>query len=57
VRISGALAIDRADVAAKPPTPTGVVTLDVVERNRPPDLDLDHALEPVRQTNGVGRST
>jgi translocation and assembly module TamB len=43
VRLSGALSIDRADVAAKPPTPTGIVVLDVVERNRP--ADLDHALE------------
>jgi translocation and assembly module TamB len=35
VRLSGALTIDQADVAAEPPTPTGVVTMEVVERNRP----------------------
>jgi translocation and assembly module TamB len=38
VRLSGALAIDRADVAARLPTPSGVVAMDVVERNRPADL-------------------
>ena len=37
-RLSGALTIDRADVAARVPTPSGVVTMDVVERNRPADL-------------------
>jgi translocation and assembly module TamB len=39
VRLSGALTIDRADVAAEPPTPTGVVNIDVVERNRPDALN------------------
>ncbi len=38
VRLSGALTIDRADVAARVPTPSGVVAMDVVERNRPADL-------------------
>jgi translocation and assembly module TamB len=38
VRLSGALAIDRADVAARLPTPSGVVAMDVVEKNRPTDL-------------------
>jgi translocation and assembly module TamB len=38
VRIAGALTIDEADVAADPPTPSGVVAMDVIERNRPPDL-------------------
>ena len=38
VRLSGALTIDRADVAARLPTPSGVVAMEVVERNRPPDL-------------------
>jgi len=51
VRLSGALAIDRADVAAEPPTPTGVVAMDVVERNRPTDLD---APLPARPRAGVG---
>jgi translocation and assembly module TamB len=47
VRLSGALTIDRADVAANPPAPTGVVTIDVIEKNRP--ADLDHALGPARK--------
>jgi translocation and assembly module TamB len=51
VRLSGALTIDRADVAARLPTPSGVVAMDVVERNRP--ADLPGALPP-RQTNGEG---
>jgi translocation and assembly module TamB len=38
VKLSGDLTIDRADVAANPPTPSGVVTMDVREINRPPDL-------------------
>ena len=38
VRLSGALAIDRADVAARLPTPSGVVTMAVIEKNRPPEL-------------------
>ncbi len=38
VRLSGVLDIDRADVAARLPTPSGVVPMDVVERNRPPAL-------------------
>ena len=37
-RLSGVLTIDRADVAARLPTPSGVVAMDVVEKNRPPDL-------------------
>jgi translocation and assembly module TamB len=50
-RLSGALTIDRADVAARLPTPSGVVAMDVVEKNRPPDLP--GALPP-RQINGEG---
>ncbi len=38
VRLSGALTIDRADVAPDLPTPSGVVAMDVVEKNRPVDL-------------------
>lgn len=38
VRLSGDLTINRADVAARLPTPSGVVVMDVVERNRPPEL-------------------
>lgn len=38
VRLSGTLEIDRADVAARLPTPSGVVTMAVIEKNRPPEL-------------------
>ncbi|THD63957.1 MAG: translocation/assembly module TamB [Phenylobacterium sp.] len=38
IRLSGALTIDRADVAPRVPTPSGVVAMDVVEKNRPSDL-------------------
>ena len=38
VRLAGDLVIDRADSTARLPTPSGVVTMDVVERNRPPEL-------------------
>ncbi len=36
VKLTGALTIDRADVAANPPTPSGVTPMDVVEVHRPP---------------------
>ncbi|MBS0410096.1 MAG: translocation/assembly module TamB domain-containing protein [Proteobacteria bacterium] len=39
IRIAGALGIDRADIAANPPIPSGVVPMDVIEINRPVDLD------------------
>lgn len=38
VKLSGALTIDRADVSAQSKTPAGVVSMDVIERNRPQDL-------------------
>ncbi len=38
LKLTGALTIDRADLTAAAPTPSGVVALDVIERNRPPDL-------------------
>lgn len=43
VRLGGDLTILRADVAAEPPTPSGVVPMDVVEKNQP--LELNAALE------------
>jgi len=43
VKLAGALTIDRADVAADPPTPSGVVAMDVKEVNRPDDLPLAFA--------------
>jgi translocation and assembly module TamB len=38
VRLSGKLAIDHANVAARLPTPSGVVSMAVIEKNRPADL-------------------
>ncbi|HEY0435453.1 MAG TPA: translocation/assembly module TamB domain-containing protein, partial [Phenylobacterium sp.] len=38
VKLTALLGIDRADVAARLPTPSGVVLMDVVEKNRPPEL-------------------
>lgn len=39
IRLTGAVTIDRADVSAQTKTPAGVVAMDVIERNRPADLD------------------
>ena len=50
VRLSGALRLDRADVAARLPTPSGVVVMDVVEKNRP--LDLPAGLPPPSANGG-----
>ena len=38
VKLTGTLGIDRADVAAKPPAPSGVTQMDVVEIHRPVEL-------------------
>src|SRR5690606_16049059 len=38
VRIAGALAIDEAEIAAEPPTPSNVVAMEVIERNKPAEL-------------------
>lgn len=54
VRLSGALTVDEAEVAAEPPTPSGVVTLDVVERNRPLELELRQNLRDEEQRRGEG---
>jgi len=51
VRLSGDLTIDRADVAADLPTPSGVVAMDVKEINRPDTLDT--AL-PAPRSRGSG---
>ncbi|MFC3078362.1 translocation/assembly module TamB domain-containing protein [Phenylobacterium terrae] len=53
VRLAGALVIDRADIAAEPPTPSGVVTLDVIERNKPEELDEPFDIRP-RQGPAIG---
>ena len=44
VKLAGNLTIDQANVAAKLPAPSGVVVMDVVEKNRPPELSA--ALPP-----------
>ncbi|RAK61320.1 translocation/assembly module TamB [Phenylobacterium hankyongense] len=51
VRLSGALTIERADIAPNLPTPSGVVEMDVVEKNRPPDLAVS-LLPPTRRGDG-----
>jgi translocation and assembly module TamB len=38
-KLAGALAIDRAQIAPNPPIPSGVIPMEVVEVNRPLDLD------------------
>ncbi len=38
IRLAGTLGIDRADIAANPPIPSGVVPMDVIEINQPVDL-------------------
>jgi translocation and assembly module TamB len=38
VKLTGALTIDRADIAARLPGGSDVVTMDVIEKNRPPEL-------------------
>ncbi|MDB5447812.1 MAG: hypothetical protein JWQ97_3129, partial [Phenylobacterium sp.] len=51
VKLTGALSIDRADVAPHLPGGAGVVTIDVVEKNRPPELI---ATAPVASAQGAG---
>jgi translocation and assembly module TamB len=52
VKITGAVTLDRADVSAQSKTPAGVVNMDVVERNRP--IDLDQGMQPRRASPGGG---
>jgi translocation and assembly module TamB len=40
VKLQGALNIDRADIAANPPVPSGVVPMEVIELNRPQSISL-----------------
>ncbi|MDP2213742.1 translocation/assembly module TamB domain-containing protein [Phenylobacterium sp.] len=54
VRLSGDLQVTEAEVAADPPTPSGVVTIDVVERNRSLELDLRQNLRPQTERRGEG---
>jgi translocation and assembly module TamB len=51
VRLTGDLTIDRADAATRLPTPSGVVAMEVVEKNRPASLPVQG---PPVQTAGDG---
>ncbi len=51
IKLTGAVTLDRADVSAQTRTPAGVVAMDVVERNRP--LDLDQGLQRRPTTGGM----
>ena len=53
VKMVGALTIDRADVSAQTKTPAGVVSLDVIERNRPDDLDQGIEARKVAPGSGM----
>ena len=46
VRLAGALAIDRAQIAANPPIPSGVVPMEVVEIHKPFEMDERFAASP-----------
>ncbi len=48
LKLIGELAIDRAEIAADPPTPSGVVPMDVIEINRPAALERGLRREPSR---------
>jgi translocation and assembly module TamB len=52
VRLAGNLTVDQANVAARLPTPSGVVAMDVIEKNRPPELAPIANVQPV--TGGEG---
>jgi translocation and assembly module TamB len=52
-RLSGALTIDRADVAANPPTPTGVTPMEVTEINREPGAGGGHLQQVNAHTPAV----
>lgn len=51
VRLAGDLTIDRADVAAKLTGGSGVVNMDVIERNKP--ADVSGSLQPVARRGAV----
>jgi len=53
VKMVGALVIDRADVSAQTKTPAGVVSMDVVERNRPDELDQGVEARKVAPGSGM----
>jgi translocation and assembly module TamB len=53
LRLAGALTIDRADLTTIAPTPSGVVLMDVIERNRPASLQLDSLRPPTPRGAGM----
>jgi translocation and assembly module TamB len=48
VKLSGALVVDRAQIAPNPPVATGVIPMDVVEVHKPFDVDERFAPPPPR---------
>jgi translocation and assembly module TamB len=55
VQLSGALTIDKANLTARLPNPSGVVAMDVVERNRPAGLGTaSTTLPPPAEGEGWG---
>jgi translocation and assembly module TamB len=53
VKMAGALVIDRADVSAQTKTPAGVVSMDVIERNRPDEMDQGVEARKVEPGSGM----
>jgi len=51
VNLAGALTLDRADIAANPPVPSGVTPMDVIEINLPPEREEGLQLEQARGLN------
>lgn len=54
VKLAGALTIDRADVSPKLPTGTTVVSMDVIEKNRPPSMITAEAATTRRPAAATG---
>ncbi|HKR87352.1 MAG TPA: translocation/assembly module TamB domain-containing protein [Phenylobacterium sp.] len=55
VKLSGALTIDKATIAPRLPGGTSVVTMDVVEKNRPPELvAAERATTTAAAADGTG---
>jgi translocation and assembly module TamB len=54
VKLTGALVIDRADIAANPPTPSGVTQMEVTEINRQPGAGGGHLQQVASHAPAVG---
>ena len=48
MQLAGDLRVDQADVAADPPTPSGVTAMEVIERNKPVSLETSVAQPAAR---------